>query len=83
MYTVLFHCQEVAICYGDFLSSKSYKQEAGIMYMKAECYERALVDFTDAQQWQQAVCALCQMDGNNTAKIAEWARNMAGKTALQ
>ena len=72
----------MATAYADFLLSKSYKQEAGLMYLKAQQFESAVEAFSGACQWQHAVCALYQLEHKDTARIATWARDMAGKKSV-
>lgn len=53
--------QHIATLYGEYLSEKSKDEEAGIMFVKAECWEQALSSFQDCKNWRQVFCMTARL----------------------
>ncbi|OWF47940.1 putative elongator complex protein 1 [Mizuhopecten yessoensis] len=69
--------KSIAKLYGDYLSDKRRHLEAGIIYLNAEEWERALQDFQVCLQWRQVFCMTarlkysCDTEADIARKLAE------------
>lgn len=61
--------QQIARLYGEYLSEKNRHDEAGLMFIKAECWEQALASFILCKNWRQIFCMTARLKYSHDKEI--------------
>ncbi|XP_071171469.1 elongator complex protein 1-like [Mytilus edulis] len=70
--------KHIATLYGEYLSEKSKDEEAGIMFVKAECWEQALSSFQDCKNWRQVFCMTARLKYSQDKEV-DIAKKLSGQ----
>ncbi|KAG8454432.1 hypothetical protein GDO86_000888 [Hymenochirus boettgeri] len=68
--------------YGDHLISTHHYEQAGLIFARCGCFEKALDAFVACGNWHQVMCMASQMEYSQDRVVA-LARNVAGKLVGQ